>query len=151
MTTVGYMTMPIDFKYKKVHQMGRPRHEKYSDFWREHTPMDHEHRAKIFSPFDALKGYDEAIESKEVQYVERSVPADLDEELQKLKVGKQVLISYFVPCTDVNNDAFEEGLGTYETITGTIEKIDPVTETLVVDDIVISFEDIGKINIPEEN
>lgn len=149
MTTVGYMTMPIDFKYKKVHQMGRPRHEKYSDFWREHTPMDRQHRAKIFSPFDALKGYDEAIESKEVQYVERSVPADLDEELQELRIRSRVTISYFVPCTDVNNDAFEEGLGTYETITGTVRKIDTVSETLVVDDTVICFEDIGEISEEE--
>lgn len=149
MTTVGYMTMPIDFKYKEVHQMGRPRHEKYSDFWRKHAPMDRQHRAKIFSPFDALKGYDEAIESKEVQYVERSVPADLDEELQELRIGIRVIISYFVLCTDVNNDAFEEGLGTYETITGTVRKIDTVSETLVVDDTVICFEDIGEISEEE--
>lgn len=149
MTTVGYMTMPIDFKYKKVHQMGRPRHEKYSDFWREHTPMDRQHRAKIFSPFDALKGYDEAIESKEVQYVERSVPVDLDEELQKPRIGSQVTISYFVPCTDVNNDAFDLGLGTYETITGTVRKIDSVSETLAIDDTVICFEDIGEISEEE--
>lgn len=137
--------MPIDFKYKKVHQMGRPRHEKYSDFWRKHVPMDRQHRAKIFSPFDALKGYDEAIESKEIQYVERSVPADLDEELQNIHSGDRVTISYFLPCTDVNNDAFDLGLGTYETITGTVRKIDLASETLVVDDVVICFEDIRKI------
>ena len=62
MGTIGYMPMPISFRYKTLFLMGRPRHEKYDDFWRKHPPMDHVHRAKIFAPFDALAGFDDIIE-----------------------------------------------------------------------------------------
>lgn len=51
--------------------MGRPRHEKYSDFWRKHIPMDPTHRAKQFAPFDALDGFGEAIAEKEMEVYER--------------------------------------------------------------------------------
>ena len=69
--TVGTMEMPAGFKYEKTHLMGRPRHEKYSDFWRNHIPMDPAHRAKQFAPFDALDGFGEAIAEKEMEVYER--------------------------------------------------------------------------------
>ena len=31
-SVIGYMPMPEDFPYKKIMQIGRPKHEKYSDF-----------------------------------------------------------------------------------------------------------------------
>ena len=51
---IGYMPMPASFHYRSLFLQGRPRHEKYDEFWRKHPPMDHVHRAKIFAPFDAL-------------------------------------------------------------------------------------------------
>ena len=48
-------------RYRKVLEKGRPIHTKGDDFYIKHPPMDLSRRAKIFSPFDALKGYDEAI------------------------------------------------------------------------------------------
>ena len=33
---VGAMAMPLDFKYKNVLQRGRPKHNKYDDFYRKH-------------------------------------------------------------------------------------------------------------------
>ena len=40
--------------------------------------------AKIFSPFDALKGFSEAVSSKEVQYVSRiELDADSEAELSR--------------------------------------------------------------------
>lgn len=61
--TIGEMSMPVNFKYRKLFLHGRPKHEKFDDFWRKHPPMGTVHRAKIFAPFDALVGFDEAIES----------------------------------------------------------------------------------------
>ncbi len=148
MTTIGMMKMPADFKYKKIHQMGRPRHEKYSDFWRKHIPMNQTHRAKQFAPFDALDGFDEAIFAKEIVYVEhRKInEEDLDRKLNRLRSYRDaVKITYFVPCDDENNDAFEESLGTYKTVTGTVRKIDTETETLKIGGLTVSFDDIEKI------
>ena len=64
-TCVGYMPMPAAFKYHDVYLHGRPRHQRYDRFWRKHPPMDHRQRAKIFAPFDALNGFDEAIAETE--------------------------------------------------------------------------------------
>lgn len=153
MTTIGMMKMPVDFKYKKIHLMGRPRHEKYSEFWRKHIPMDQTHRAKQFAPFDALDGFDEAIYAKEVLYVEQK-RMDEDKLNQKLAILRErrrpVKITYFVPCSDENNDAFEEGRGLYKTVTGTVEKIDEETETLRIGGLSISFDDIRDINFDGE-
>ena len=66
--TVGYMPMPADFPLKDLFRKGRPRHEKYDAFWCRHPPMDPGRRAKIFAPFDALVGFDDAIASKQVLY-----------------------------------------------------------------------------------
>lgn len=145
MTTIGMMKMPVDFRYRKIHLMGRPRHEKYSDFWRKHIPMDRTHRAKQFAPFDALDGFDEAIAGKEVLYVEqkRMDEDKMNRALDRLRAyRKAVTIRYFVPCSDVSNDAFEEGRGLYRTVTGTVWKIEEETETLRIGGLLISFDDI---------
>ena len=55
---IGYMPMPVNFEYRSLFLHGRPKHEKFDDFWRKHPPMDKVHRAKIFSAFDALAGFD---------------------------------------------------------------------------------------------
>ena len=68
---IGYMPMPVNFEYRSLFLHGRPKHEKYDDFWRKHPPMDTVHRAKIFSAFDALAGFGDCIASKEVQYCDR--------------------------------------------------------------------------------
>ena len=57
--------MPPDFKYKDVFKKGRPTHHEWDNFRRKHPPMPASRWAKIFAPFDALKGFDEAIKSQE--------------------------------------------------------------------------------------
>ena len=51
------------FKYIKVFEKGRPMHQQYDNFSMKHPMMELSRRAKIFSPFDALKGFKEAIEA----------------------------------------------------------------------------------------
>ena len=58
---VGYMPMPAGFEYRALFLHGRPRHQKYDTFWIKHPPMNVTHRAKIFSAFDALAGFDDCI------------------------------------------------------------------------------------------
>ena len=54
-------------KYKDIINLERPVHE--NDFFSaEHPKMDAMERAKIFAPFDALKGFSEAVASKETFY-----------------------------------------------------------------------------------
>ena len=112
--------------------------------------------AKIFSPFDALKGFSEAVSSKEVQYVSRiELDADAEAELsRRLEVlhnltwngrmarANRVIASvkYFVPCRDENNFAFGNA-GQYETVTGMVLKVD----TEVWKGITIQTEEAKKV------
>ena len=157
---IGYMPMPPDFKYKELFLKGRPRHEKFDDFWCKHPPMDTTHRAKIFAPFDALAGFDEAIESKHVHYEKRRILS----ETEKAKVNRkltsllpltrngrairyykpEVTVTYFCPCTDVNSEWYGSG-GYYQTLTGTCEKIDDISQEIIVDGLTIPFDDITSV------
>ena len=65
MEAVGVMPMPVDFRYREVFLRGRPQHARYDDFGARHPKMACAKRAKIFSPFDALKGFQEALAAKE--------------------------------------------------------------------------------------
>lgn len=159
----GNVIFPQNFKYIEVVRKGKPTHEKFDNFYLRHPPMDLSRRAKIFAPFDALKGFGDAVASKEIHYEERK---ELNEEdireldmklntLYKLtvngKVAKtnqvQVKITYFVPCDDINNDAYMI-LGTYNTITGTVKKVDwQIEKSVTIDATVIPISDISCIDI----
>lgn len=65
---VDNIDQPDNFEYTEILQRGKPKHEKFDDFYRMHPFMDVSKRAKIFSPFDALKGFSEATAEKTVQY-----------------------------------------------------------------------------------
>ena len=61
---------PSSFRYGKVLAKGKPVHDKNDSFSVRHPAMDLTKRAKIFSPFDALKGFDEElrIAQKKAEY-----------------------------------------------------------------------------------
>lgn len=162
MTTaaIGYMSMPAGFQYRALFQHGRPRHEKYDSFWRKHPPMDRVHRAKIFSAFDALAGFDDCIASKEVLYTDRrrlseEERLDMNRKLSVLqsitynnKAARRnrplITVEYFSPCTDENSFAYGSG-GIYRTLTGICRKVDKISGTITVDDEIISLDDISSI------
>ena len=58
----------ITDRYKKVYERGKPKHSSFDDFSIKHPAMDLSRRAKIFSPFDALKGFNEEIASTEQSF-----------------------------------------------------------------------------------
>ena len=119
---IGAMQMPTGFKYKDIFMRGRPRHTKCDSFSLKHPPMPASRWAKIFSPFDALDGFDERIQEKDVLYVQKKDLSDYEKEnlnntLQRLRnltlnsrmaQENQVMVtvSYFSPCRDRNHDAY---------------------------------------------
>ena len=58
---LGHMDIPADFPYEKILQKGRPQHDGADPFRIRHPKMETGKRAKIFAPFDALRGFSDAI------------------------------------------------------------------------------------------
>ena len=114
-------------KYGDIIEMERPQTE---ESLRKHPRMTLQNRAKIFSPFAALRGYDEQL-AAEKQRTER-VPK-----------GMTITVRYFKEDT-----AHPEvpAVGNYITLTGKADRIDPVFRTLQVGDTVVPFEDLVEIS-----
>ncbi|MBR4725123.1 MAG: hypothetical protein K6G45_11540 [Lachnospiraceae bacterium] len=74
---ISVSALPSSFRYRAVIERGKPVHDKLDGFSIKHPPMELSRRAKIFSPFDALKGFSEVISSKEAE-----VMADSDAETE---------------------------------------------------------------------
>ena len=49
------------FRYRNVLEKGKPVHDKNDSFSIRHPAMDLSRRAKIFNPFDALKGFNDEL------------------------------------------------------------------------------------------
>lgn len=86
MDKIGVMTMPADFRYRKLFQKGKPKHDGFDPFRVRHPRMDTGRRAKIFAPFDALKGFSEALRGSEERETERALAPEGDPEPEWLKV-----------------------------------------------------------------
>ena len=162
MNTPKNITIPEGFRYKEVLRRGKPVHEKFDSFSIRHPSMPLEKRAKIFSPFDALKGFDEAISSKNVIYEYRKTLSDEDMQIldQKLCLLRQltmnsesardnripVEITYFRLLEDTN---MQEEKGSYLTDSGILMKVDAFSRLLILnDDTKIPIDDIISISSP---
>ena len=161
---IGAMPMPADFPYRDVFLKGKPKHERYDAFRIRHPLMPCSQRAKIFAPFDALRGFGDAVAAKDVLYCDRAAmgPEEQEEMNRRLTVlhnltfnGRmaranrvQVSVTYYECCSDPDHDAF--GLrGRYKTISGTCRKVDAeITGTILVDEQRIPIEDILRIESP---
>lgn len=165
-STIGYMPMPPGFPYEEVFRRGRPKHgipgryATYDAFYLKHPPMTSARRAKIFAPFDALRGFNDAINAKKITYEDRRVLTEgekeaLDRRLASLQQrvnghktagGPPVLVNVtcFQPCEDPENSAFQIK-GNYKTITGTLLKTDPRHRQIILDCGSIAVEDIIQI------
>ena len=135
------MKQTAETKYKNAFHRERPEHGLRDDFSLRHPKMELGQRAKIFSPFSALRGFEEAIESKLETYVSKKELTeedqmrinlvllklvDLTESRRHAQTGPVIAtVTFYVPCGDENNEAY--GLyGQYRTRTGTVQKIDPL-------------------------
>jgi len=151
----------MDFTYADIIDSHRPAHDG-DVFSRRHPRMARLNRAKIFAPFAALAGYDEAVKSKQVPYEPRRIrDADalraLNRALTALhgatRTGAlarqnriRARVEYFEVCADPNHEAFGRD-GLYRTAEGIVWKVDPVGRTLVIGDRAIPFSDIHRINL----
>lgn len=132
-------------KYADILRMSRP------EYPRKHPPMTISNRAKIFSPFAALRGYEEEISDEGEAHLRIQKPelsdedkAILCEKLLQIKKGMTVDIRYF------KGDATA---GSYEYICGTVLSIDSVYKEIRISTgqknelgkelpVAISFDDI---------
>ncbi len=162
--TLGEMPMPADFRYREVARRGRPRHGEWDEFTFRHPPMPAARWAKIFSPFDALSGFGDAIRSQEAQYVYRPEPdadgaAELSRRLAILRIltrnGRTArtrraaaTVRYFVPCADAEESGGGR-LGTCRTVSGIVTRMDTEQRTLTLrtaeGKITVALDDILRI------
>ena len=100
-------------------------------------------RAKIFAPFDALKGFQEALREKEKVVVSKKIISQEEKELigevlKEIKKNDMVEIIYF------NN-------GEYIKVKGIVSKIDFIYLKITIVTTKIDFNDIYKINLVKES
>ncbi len=99
--------------------------------------MSMSNRAKQFAPFDALKGFQEALRKKEKMPVPKKELAEekaeeINEKLKQLTTGKLITVVYY-------ND------GEYIQLTGTVVKIEKNKRYLQMAEIIIPIDDISDI------
>ena len=155
---IGAMAMPVDFEYADVFAKGQPKHQVYDSFWAAHPPMDQGHRAKIFAPFDALDGFDDAILGKEVLYEFRRELSEEEKDELDRRIGIlhslirntrrareahiKVTVTYYIPCKDKGNDSFGYR-GQYIQLYGICWGLD--MSSIQIDDILVPTDDIVSI------
>ncbi|MCQ2061823.1 MAG: hypothetical protein MJY99_00605 [Fibrobacter sp.] len=140
------------FDYSDIIDLPYPRDD--WNFLMKHPRMATVARAKIFSPFAALRGHTDAID----ETAKRNLNVNRDDLLEDgmseledsfallvsaLDAGEhpEVRVTFFVQGAESS-----EGVGTYETVVGVAKKVDPVTRVLFVADRQIPLQDIRKLD-----
>lgn len=135
------MSLNISNRYDDIINLPRPESK--------HPHMSNADRAKIFSPFAALKGHTETIRKKEILRVNKidlsdEAAATLNEKLTLLEKGQMVTITYFFsdPGPDGTGGTAE---GIYITLSGIIKHLDSISRILEIENHKINFDDIADI------
>ncbi len=130
---------------------------RYEDILHQYRPPSHypkmkrQERAKIFSPFAALNGYDAVVHAQDRVLVPRIVLTDdtkeqLNETLMRLKKGDLITVVFFIQERWANG----ERMGEYITMTETVQKVDAVKQVLSLDSREVPFADIYRLSVPKE-
>jgi hypothetical protein len=113
-----------------------------------HPKMDLGNRAKQFQAFDALRGFDLALLTKQVERqltVRLNLLDDaqelLDHKLHMVRAGAKVTITYF----RMEKMIGDTEVGTYITETGEVEEIDPDEKLIILRTAFIPFSDIVEL------
>ena len=119
----------VSRKYGDILELARPEPSP------KHPRMSLANRAKQFSPFAALRGFDDELEEESAQrlHVAKTAlgeeeQAALAQKLRGLAKGEQVAVRYFQPDWGGFSDT-----GVYVTASGTVQKVDLVKHTLCLD------------------
>lgn len=115
-----------------------------------HPKMSVENRAKLFTPFSALRGFDIEILTKEQDrlLVSRVMLGTDQQELIRrrlndLRSGQRVTVTYFRLVKELDGIP----LGEYVTQTGKVRRVDDFYQVLVLDSGVVAFEDIRELEV----
>ncbi|MCQ2122604.1 MAG: hypothetical protein MJZ25_00285 [Fibrobacter sp.] len=139
------------FNYDDIINLPYPRND--WNFLIKHPRMSIENRAKIFSPFAALRGHNDAINDaaernltvRQDELMEDS-RMELDEALstlaERLEHGEHPIakLSYFV-----QDKVLAAGVGTYQDLEGVVAKLDTNEQTIQIVDKVIALANIKHI------
>lgn len=113
-----------------------------------HPKMSVENRAKLFTPFSALRGFDIEIltQERDKLLVPRESLSDGQQEsvwrtLNSLQRGDWVTLTYFVPGKHIAGQL----LGEYTMTSGVVKKVDSVEQLLVLENISVPFGNIHAI------
>lgn len=130
----------------------------YSDILYEDRPasarpkMDLGNRAKIFAPFDALRGFNFAIMAEEAERamlprveLSEDLQEELNSKLERLCIGSTVTVCYFAPQRRIG----DLELGYYHTVTEQVDGIDPYSHTLFLSCTAIPVADIRDLQLEE--
>ena len=121
--------------YKKMINMERPKSTR--------RKMETAHRAKIFAPISALKGFEEAVLKEEIIYepqieLPEEKKREIDWKLKRIQRGMQVKICYFEENSEI------PGYGLQKEVHGTVDFFDPAIY-LRIGDVEIAVADITSI------
>ena len=116
-------------------------------------PMARSLRAKIFAPFDALRGFDFSVSHKKVVYEKRRYPdgeellhlnqelVRLEDQIRHTRCRPRIRVTYFQPCQDREHMDWQE-LGQYLEYTDTLLDVSAQTQSLVFAGRSIPFSDL---------
>lgn len=101
--------------------------------------MNRQERAKQFMAFDALKGLQEELRKKEIEYEQKKeisewVLEELEDEFRKINVGEKVQVKYYKD-------------GKYKNIVGIVKKINYVEKEIKINEEIISVNDVIDLTI----
>ena len=110
-----------------------------------HPKMSIENRAKLFTPFSALRGFDIEILTQEQDRLlmpQISLASDREEEIYRvlngLHQGDWATVTYFVPVKHIA----QQLLGEYTVVSGEVKRVDDVEQLLVLGGYPIPFGNI---------
>lgn len=113
-----------------------------------HPKMAIANRAKLFTPFSALRGFDIEILTQEQDRLlmpQISLASDREEEIYRvlngLHQGDWATVSYFIPVKTIGNQT----LGEYTMVSGEVKRVDDVEQLLVLEGASIPFGNIHSL------
>ena len=115
-----------------------------------HPKMSIENRAKLFTPFSALRGFDIEILTQEqgrLLVPQISLASDREEEIYRvlngLHQGDWATVTYFVPVKHIA----QQLLGEYTVVSGEVKRVDDVEQLLVLEGYPIPFGNIHALTV----
>ena len=115
-----------------------------------HPKMSVENRAKLFTPFSALRGFDiEILTTEQDRLLVPQVMLSNDQReaiwhaLNEMQKGDWVTVTYFQPVKSLNG----QPLGEYTVSTGVFKKVDDVEQLLVLENMSVPFGNIHALTV----